>query len=447
VVLAEEGYRHDSSLRPRGRLRGGTAGERVVHRVRTRAGELWEVPPSSVALIGGLLPVGDIACLRRLPPAIARLALARAARGGRHPLVLSLTVWELDPAQPRIAAASALIRLRHYRGLDRAADIVAHHLARHRFQPVAAALGLGAPTTAAEPRPARSSPAPVIAADRAAGGSPGPGPRTSAAIPVTIVTPCFDEEATLPYLANTLTETAALLGNRYAVRFVLVDDGSRDGTWAALGRLFGGRPDYTLVRHERNRGVGAAILTGIRSATTEVVCSIDCDCSYDPAELGAMIPRLAGDVAMVTASPYHPQGAVRHVPRWRLALSRAAQALYRRVLRQRLWTYTSCFRVYRRSAVAAIELREGGFLGVVELLGRLDLAGQRVVEHPATLDVRLVGHSKMRTLRTIAGHVRLMLHLASCRLRAPRAAATPALAALAADKDPSAHSRPSRAGG
>jgi hypothetical protein len=206
------------------------------------------------------------------------------------------------------------------------------------------------------------------------------------------------------------------LAARYAVSFVLVDDGSRDGTWSLMKRLFGERARFTLLRHAENRGVGAAILTGIRAARSEIVCSMDCDCSYDPNELDRMIPKLARSVALVTASPYHPAGRVLNVARWRLGLSRGASFLYRRVLRHKLWTYTSCFRVYRRSAVADLEVTEGGFLGVAEILARLDLAGHTIVEHPTTLAVRLLGHSKMSAARSVVDHLRLLTKLAGLRV-------------------------------
>jgi dolichol-phosphate mannosyltransferase len=122
-------------------------------------------------------------------------------------------------------------------------------------------------------------------------------------------------------------------------------------------------------------------------------------------------------VDLVTASPYHPEGEVRNVPSWRLSLSKTASFLYRQVLRQRLYTYTSCFRVYRRSIVAEIKPREGGFLGVAEMLGRLDLGGSKIVEYPATLEVRLFGRSKMKVSRTIAGHLGLLLRLLAMRVR------------------------------
>jgi len=128
-----------------------------------------------------------------------------------------------------------------------------------------------------------------------------------------------------------------------------------------------------------------------------------------------MIPLLTDGVDMVTASPYHPEGRVRNVPPWRLRLSRGASFLYRRILHQKLHTYTSCFRVYRRSAVLGLEAREKGFLGIAEMLAMLDLQGGKVVEYPTTLEVRLLGRSKMKLLWTIAGHLRILVRVGLLR--------------------------------
>jgi glycosyltransferase involved in cell wall biosynthesis len=167
-----------------------------------------------------------------------------------------------------------------------------------------------------------------------------------------------------------------------------------------------------LVRHAQNRGVAAATLTGIRNSRTEVVCAIDCDATYDPRQLRRMVPMLTPDVDLVTASPYHPEGRVlNHLPAWRLVLSRGLSILYRYFHTQRLYTYTSCFRVYRRSAVVDIELRNQRFVGITEILSRLDKKGGRIVEYPAIMEVRLLGSSKMKILKTIWGHVVLMAQL------------------------------------
>jgi dolichol-phosphate mannosyltransferase len=144
---------------------------------------------------------------------------------------------------------------------------------------------------------------------------------------------------------------------------------------------------------------------------------MDCDCTYDPHELGHMIPLLRDGVDIVTASPYHPEGGVRNVPGWRLVLSKTLSRMYRMVLRQKLFTYTSCFRVYRRESAMALEVERPGFLGIAEMIARLDLAGRRVVEYPTTLEVRVLGQSKMKVLRTVWGHVGLLFDVARLRLR------------------------------
>jgi dolichol-phosphate mannosyltransferase len=124
-----------------------------------------------------------------------------------------------------------------------------------------------------------------------------------------------------------------------------------------------------------------------------------------------MIPKLEG-ADMVTASPYHPDGSVFRVPAWRLFLSHNLSRLYSLLLGDRRYTYTSCVRVYRKSTVEPIEVDNGGFLGVAELLVRLRLAGGRIVEHPAQLESRLLGVSKMKTMHTIRAHIGLLARLA-----------------------------------
>jgi hypothetical protein len=121
-------------------------------------------------------------------------------------------------------------------------------------------------------------------------------------------------------------------------------------------------------------------------------------------------------VDLITASPYHELGGVINAPGWRLFLSRGLSALYRLVLHNKLATYTSCFRVYRASAVRNMSLRYEGFVGITEILSRLDMNGRGVVECPAVMEVRLLGHSKMRNLKTIRGHLALLAHLVAERI-------------------------------
>ena len=306
-----------------------------------------------------------------------------------------------------------MARLRHYLNLGEMSTRLRYVLTGQRGVSIASHLHL----------PAASSPAPrsLNGAPADTRGALAPPVRRKAGsqartTPVTLIVPCFNEVQSLRYLERTLESLRSTYESQYAFAFLFVDDCSTDGTWDLLQDLFGRREDCILVRHESNQGVAAAIQTGLRRARTDVVCSIDCDCTYDPHELGRMIPLLADGVDLVTASPYHPAGRVHNVPGWRLLLSRTLSRLYRVVLRQKLFTYTSCFRVYRRESVAELGVRRPDFLGVAEMIAQLDQAGRRVVEHPTTLEVRVLGQSKMRVLRTAVGHAGLLLEVVQARL-------------------------------
>ncbi|HEV7843127.1 MAG TPA: XrtA system polysaccharide deacetylase [Pyrinomonadaceae bacterium] len=424
-VLAEEGYAYDSSFVPNRRVLRTEPQQRFAYQHRAGEKLLWEFPVSTVSLLGWHMPVAGGNYFRQFPHALVRRVVQHWHETYDAPFVMYMHVWELDPEQPRISGASHLMKIRHYRNLHKMADIIEDYLKRYSFVGMGDYLGLEFrqenALNAGEAVLAENNLLPQQTLHLTGNASKLTETSNVSSSkkrePVSIVVPCFNEELVLPYLSNTLKSVEQMLESDYDLQFIFVDDSSTDRTWDALHELFGARANSAFVRHTENRGVAAAILSGISSAETEIVCSIDCDCTYDPHELSRMIPHLSEGVDMVTASPYHPEGGVRNVPGWRLSLSRGASFLYRQVLNQKLYTYTSCFRVYRRSALMKIRLKENGFLGVTEMLGRLDLQGSKVVEHPATLEVRLFGRSKMKVLRTIRGHLKLLSRLSWLRLR------------------------------
>jgi hypothetical protein len=414
-VLAEAGYVYDSSSRPV-LLRNPAATLAHGSHPAGAANGVREIALSSVNICGVEVPVGGGAALRLLPQTWLRRIVAQWSRVRSQPYVMYLRPWELDLEQPRVLSASATVRLRQYRNLERMPARLRSLLTAHPFISVASHLGLDpVPVPVRDAAPTPSLPVLADASSRRNGARP-LGART-AAMPVTVVVPCYNETQSLPYLDRALGDLAAAFDGRYRFTFLFVDDRSTDDTWAVLQSRFGQRADCTLVRHDRNRGIAAAIRTGLQHAQTDVVCSMDCDCTYDPHELGHMIPLLGEGVDVVTASPYHPAGGVRNVPGWRLVLSKTLSRMYRVVLRQKLFTYTSCFRVYRKESAVGLDIQRPGFLGIAEMIARLDLAGRRVVEYPTTLESRVLGQSKMKVLRTVWGHVGLLLDVARARLR------------------------------
>lgn len=316
--------------------------------------------------------------------------------------------WEIDASQPRVTSASRGAQERHYEGLDRVEAIVGSLRAARLLAPLVEALGL-------LPMPLRT-PAPDASARRRDVAPDAHASAAAATLAVSVIVPMFDEEENVAFLLRSLDALRDAGRGRHEFEFVLVDDRSRDGTWTALQRACAGRADVRLVRHDVNRGVAAAIRTGCLAATHEVVASIDCDGSYDPLVLLEMIPMLDG-ADLVTASPYHRDGRVANVPAWRLCLSRGLSLLYRIALRRRIATWTSCCRVMRKSLVAQLPLERGGFLGIAETLIRVVRRGGVVVERPATLSSRIFGFSKMKTLRTVRGHLGLLLAATTGRVR------------------------------
>ena len=432
--VAAAGYRYDSSLMPRQRDFADAPEWRRIREVQTANGSLLEIPLSTMPTPGGWLPIAGGNYQRQLPDFVMRRLVDRSVEAESDPFVMYFQVWELDAEQPRLSMADRLTQVRHYRKLGKYRRILPQYLDRYQFTSVKDHATLaGSPlrqlmgqASTTDSRSLRAMLATLEQANRAviaALSADTANAEKSESITsddveklaVTIVIPCFNEETSLKYLSNTLSSVIRRLSERYSSSILFVDDCSTDDTFNMLHQQFGDDPAVKVVRHEVNRGVSAAILTGLQHAETDIVCSMDCDCSYDPHELFHMLPLMTDGVSLVTASPYHSDGLVRNVPAWRLVLSRGLSWIYQRLLKQQLATWTSCFRVYRRSDILDLPLKEDGFLGTAELAAQLVLNKRSIVEYPATLEVRLFGLSKMKTVKAIFSHLRLLAGIASSR--------------------------------
>lgn len=222
---------------------------------------------------------------------------------------------------------------------------------------------------------------------------------------LTVILPFYDEAALLPSVPDLLARVRQAL-HGHEVRLLAIDDGSTDGTGAALDRV----PGLEVVHHPGNRGVGAAMATGLENATGDAALVFDPDEAYAPDVLPRLVAALdRADVA--TASPYHPDGGVEGVGALRLLLSRAASLLYRLRTKAPLRTFTCAVRAYRLPAARGLLPAPADFTAAACLLAKALASGLRVVEVPARLRVRRKGTSKMRLLRTVRAHLRLLRDL------------------------------------
>ena len=226
---------------------------------------------------------------------------------------------------------------------------------------------------------------------------------------ISVVAPLYNEQDGIPMLAQTFSELAVRLAPKYELECVLVDDGSQDGTSSEAKRCFAWCPRVVQAKHDRNRGLGAAVRTGFGHATGDVVCTIDADCTFDPLKIPNMLELMDLEGAdIVTASPYHPEGGVENVVPWRLVLSRGASVLYRSICTCKLYSYTSLMRAYRRPVIETVMFKSNGFAATTELLLRAAQRGYKVAELPMVLKSRAIGASRMKVMYTIQTHLGLM---------------------------------------
>lgn len=116
---------------------------------------------------------------------------------------------------------------------------------------------------------------------------------------LSVVIPLYNEEETIPELARRLTEALTRLGKSWEV--VVVDDGSSDGSFAALRRVHEADPRFRVIRFRRNFGQTPAFAAGFDAARGAVIVTMDADLQNDPDDVGALLTEMdRGDFDIVS---------------------------------------------------------------------------------------------------------------------------------------------------
>lgn len=142
-VLAEEGFRYDSSIFPIRHDRYGIPDfPRFPRPVRGHNGSsLQEVPISTVRIAGMNLPFVGGGYLRHFPLSFIRWGMERLNSSERRPAILYVHPWEIDPGQPR-QRVRWLTRMRHYRNLHRTEERLVSLFSDYSFTTIREVLGL-----------------------------------------------------------------------------------------------------------------------------------------------------------------------------------------------------------------------------------------------------------------------------------------------------------------
>ena len=236
-----------------------------------------------------------------------------------------------------------------------------------------------------------------------------PGAPGVARLEVVIVVPTYNEAETLPLLVEkVVAQNIAGLG------FIVVDDGSPDGTGEVADNLADEFPGVFLVIHrEGKQGLGTAYMAGFQMALdagAERVVEMDADLSHPPAVLPGLIARL--DTAdVVVASRYTEGGGVDPAWSWgRRQVSYWGNVGIRLILGLKVKDATAGFKGFRRKTLETIgidRLKLTGFGFQAEVAYWCQKAGMNIVEHPYVFMDRTVGKSKMSFAIVVEAFFRL----------------------------------------
>lgn len=165
---------------------------------------------------------------------------------------------------------------------------------------------------------------------------------------------------------------------------IVIDDGSTDGTPGKIALLKDRWPDLTLIRHETNRGKGAALRAGFAAAASadgDVVIVQDADLEYDPAEYPRLIAPIEQGLAdVVYGSRFAGGDCHRVLYFWHTAANKVLTLLSNACTNLNLTDMTTCFKVFRRDALARITIEEDRFGFEPEITAKVARLGLRVYE-------------------------------------------------------------------
>ena len=177
----------------------------------------------------------------------------------------------------------------------------------------------------------------------------------AALVKLSVVIPCYNEKTTIVSLVQAVRAKASL-----DLEIVIVDDGSSDGTREILqGNHSLGA---TVLFHERNRGKGAAVRTGIAQATGDFVVIQDADLEYDPNDYEKLLePFVNRGADVVFGSRFVGSEAHRVVYFWHMVGNRILTLVSNMCTNLNLTDMEVGYKIFRREILQRIELEEERF--------------------------------------------------------------------------------------
>ncbi len=203
---------------------------------------------------------------------------------------------------------------------------------------------------------------------------------------LSVVVPVFNEEATLAALLDRVA-AAPLPEGISSLEIVAVDDRSSDGSaavleaWSPPPREDGRAVEFVTVRHETNRGKGAALRTGFSRLSGDIVLIQDADLEYDPSEYPLLLGPILEDKAdVVYGSRFQGGGPHRVLLFWHYVGNRFLTTLSNAFTNINLTDMETCYKVFTRTVLDRLTFTSDRFGFEVEFTARVARLGCRIYE-------------------------------------------------------------------
>jgi glycosyltransferase involved in cell wall biosynthesis len=204
---------------------------------------------------------------------------------------------------------------------------------------------------------------------------------------ISIVLPCYNEEAILPVNLNTVISYLESKNHKYKWEILIVNDGSKDKTGEIADEYAKRRPEIRVIHHPVNLNLGHALQTGFRHAAGSIIVVLDVDLSYSETYIEEMVDTLVENQAdIVIASPYMKGGKVTAVPFQRKIMSKWVNRFMSFAAQDKYYTFTGMVRAYRKEYILSVNLKTKDYEMMPEIIYKSMILRARILEIPAHLD-------------------------------------------------------------
>lgn len=194
---------------------------------------------------------------------------------------------------------------------------------------------------------------------------------------LSVVIPCYNEVHTVKDIVG------RVLLEELVDEVIIVDDGSTDGTREILLQIEAEADSRVqIVYHEKNRGKGAALVTGFQLTTGEVIIIQDADFEYDPREYGRLLTPIQEGLATVVYGSRFLGGTRKAMNFWNMVANKGLTLITNILFNAILSDMETCYKCFRREVVGGMTINARGFDFEPEFTAKVLRQGIRIVEVP-----------------------------------------------------------------